>query len=364
MSMRARHWGIAPGRLPTGRTNTILDVKSVGAGHVTLDDGERQTGVTAILPHMDNLFKEKVPAAVHVINGFGKSTGLIQVQELGTLESPIVLTNTLCVGTAFQALVEAALEENPEIGRSTGTVNPLVCECNDGILNDIRQCAVSADHVRQALRAAHEEAKQGRSFPEGAVGAGRGMCCYQLKGGIGSASRAVDEYTLGALVLTNFGRLEDLRIEGRPAGVELARFEELSKAKKKARNSQSSKELGSVIVVLATDAPLSSRQLGRLARRASAGLARTGAFIAGGSGEIVVAFSTAHRIPHFPDRKLLELTCLHEDLLDPFFLGTVESVEEAVLNSMITAEKVEGRKGHVRYSLGDFLGQLGYQAGR
>ena len=371
MSMLARDWGIAPGRLPTGRTNTIMDVDGLGLGHVTLNEGDRHTGVTALLPHGGKLFREKVPAAVHVINGFGKSSGLIQVQELGTLETPIVLTNTLCVGTAFQALVQDALEQNPEIGRSTGTVNPVVFECNDGVLNDIRDCAVTVEHVRTAIRSGRESRQLEDRFEstpvsqgvtQGAVGAGRGMCCYDLKGGIGTSSRQIKEYALGALVLTNFGSLKDLRIEGRLAGEALLGFEEISRSIEFTKTQRNPGEQGSVIVLLATDAPLSTRQLGRLARRASAGLARTGAFIAGGSGEIALAFSTAYRIPHYRTQAVMQLPCLHEDMLDKFFLGAAESIEEAVLNSMIAAERVEGRNGHVRYSLSDFLGRLGYQS--
>ncbi|MFW5714756.1 MAG: P1 family peptidase [bacterium] len=375
MSMLARDWGIAPGRLPAGRTNTILDVGDIGVGHVTLNEGDRHTGVTALLPHGGNLFREKIPAAVHVINGFGKSSGLIQVLELGTLETPIVLTNTLCVGTAFQSLVQDALEQNPEIGRSTGTVNPVVFECNDGVLNDIRDCAVTVEHVRTAIRAGRESCQPADRFetapgsqgdaqevPQGAVGAGRGMCCYDLKGGIGTSSRQIKEYTLGTLVLTNFGSLKDLRIEGQPVGEALLGFEEISRSIASASAQRNPGEQGSVIVLLATDAPLSTRQLGRLARRASAGLARTGAFIAGGSGEIALAFSTAYRLPHYGTQAVMELPCLHEDMLDKFFLGAVESIEEAVLNSMIAAERVEGRAGHVRCSLADYLGRLGYQA--
>ena len=366
MSMQdspARYWGIAPGRLPTGPTNTILDVSGVGVGHVTLSAGSRQTGVTAVLAHGDNLFLEKVPAAVHVINGFGKSSGLIQVQELGTVETPIVLTNTLCVGTAFQALAEAALEQNAEIGRSTGTVNPIVFECNDGKLNDIRDTAVSAPHVHKAIRAAREcrfDGIQWLQGLQGAVGAGRGMACYDLKGGIGSSSRKVKEYSLGALVLSNFGSLRDLRIEGRPVGEELGLIETISSSIEQGTQWTESGEQGSVIVLLATDAPLSCRQLGRLARRGSAGLARTGAFIAGGSGEIALAFSTAYRVPHFSNQPVMELPSLHEDKLDKFFLAAVESIEEAVLNSMIAAEKVVGLNGHIRCSLADYLELLGY----
>ncbi len=371
MNMQARAWGIAPGRLSPGSTNTIMDVAEVSVGHVTLAEGRVQTGITAVLPHQRDLFLEKVPAAAHVINGFGKSSGLVQVQELGTLETPVVLCNTFSVGTVYQALVEAALLKNTEIGRSTGTVNPVVCECNDGVLNDIREFSIKPEHVHQAIAAVSEHAP----LMQGAVGAGRGMSCYGMKGGIGSASRhfklknsdvsTKSEYTLGVLVLTNFGTLKDLRIEGRPVGEELARDPHIKKSLDSSRpvipKSAQEQEHGSVIVLLATDAPLSSRQLGRVARRASAGLNRTGSFIAGGSGEIALAFSTAYTVPHFSSQTVLESRYVHEDFLDRFFLAAAESVEEAVLNSMITAEHVEGRDGHVRYSLADYLPALGYR---
>lgn len=339
-----------------------MDVPGLGVGHVTLVEGNRQTGVTAVLPHRKNIFLEKVPAAAHIINGFGKSTGLLQIQELGSLETPIILTNTLCVGTAYQALVDDALEQNPEIGRSTGTVNPIVFECNDGVLNDIRGCAVEQEHVRQAIHTA----RGSRECFQGAVGAGRGMCCYDMKGGIGTSSRKValetgdsskvSDYTLAALVLSNFGSLQDLRIGGRAVGAELAVKPELKEAM-----DTSKREQGSVIVLLATDVPLSSRQLSRIARRGTAGLSRTGSFIASGSGEIVLAFTTANTVSHFSQQYIQEVRCLHEDFLDSFFLATTEAIEEAVLNSLIAAVTVVGRDEHVRYALADYLPGMGFK---
>ncbi|NLD52849.1 MAG: S58 family peptidase, partial [Clostridiales bacterium] len=204
------------GRLPAGPRNLITDVSGVLVGHCTLDAGPVQTGVTAVLPHGGNCFTHKVPAACHVINGFGKSLGLVQVEELGQLETPILLTNTLSVGTAWTALARHMLVQNPRIGRETGTVNPVVMECNDGFLNDIRGMHVEESHAQAALAAAAVD------FAQGAVGAGRGMRCHGLKGGIGSASRVVQisavSYTLGALVLTNHGQLADLSIAGEHVG--------------------------------------------------------------------------------------------------------------------------------------------------
>lgn len=253
------------GYMEHGARNLITDVPGVRVGHTTLHHGEIHTGVTAILPHGGDLFHDKCVAAAHVINGFGKSAGLVQVQELGTLETPILLTNTLSVGTASTALVEYMLERNDDIGVKTGTVNPIVMECNDGHLNDIRGLHVTRAHARAALDAVAE------TFEEGAVGAGAGMSCYSLKGGIGSASRKFElygnTYTVGTLLLTNFGTLRDLTIAGEHVGARL--YAENRKA--------AEQDKGSVIIVIATDAPLSARQLERAAKRAQSGLARTAA---------------------------------------------------------------------------------------
>ena len=326
-----------PSRLPPGPRNAITDVAGVTVGHCTLDDGEIQTGVTAVLPHGGNLFREKVPAGCAVFNGFGKTMGLMQLAELGTLETPIVLTNTLSAGTAYTALVRRALEENPSIGVTTGTVNPLVCECNDGKLNDIRSLPITEDHVFQALAAAAP------GFAEGAVGAGRGMVCYGCKGGVGTASRLaelpVQAFTVGALVLTNYGREGDLRLMGRPLAPQGEVFP----------------DKGSVIALLATDAPLSARQLDRLSRRAIAGLCRSGSIIGSGSGELAVSFSTACRVPHAGDALFLDLRVLHEDYMDALFAAAAEAVEDAVYSSLLHAETVTGVRGTTVRSLGETL---------
>ena len=304
-----------------GKRNLITDVAGITVGHCTLADGDVQTGVTALLPHQGDLFHDRCPAAVHVINGFGKSAGLVQVQELGYLETPLILTNTLSVGTAFTACVRYMLARNDQIGRAESTVNPVILECNDGYLNDIRGLHVTEDHVFAALDAADT------TFALGAVGAGRGMSCYHLKGGIGSASRVFEiggqTYTLGALAMTNFGSLIDLTIAGERIGKKLAAEPEDAK--------------GSCIMVLATDAPLSSRQLSRVARRAQSGLARTGAVTEHGSGEIVLAFSTFR----------------------PIFRAAIETVEESIIRSMLEAETVTGRDGHIRLSLHDAMERAG-----
>ena len=332
--------------MKTGLRNSIADVPGVTVGHVTLDFENIKTGVTAIRPCPDNIYQSKMPCGIEVFNGFGKTTGLIQIQELGTLESPIILTNTLSVGDAYRGLVEYLLEENEDIGLSTGTVNPLICECNDGYLNDIRGLHVKPHHVKEAI----DDCRA--SFEEGAVGAGTGMSAYKLKGGIGSASRVVtieeETYTLGGLVLSNMGKKEDFVLQGKPVGKTITALDSTE-------NSLADK--GSIIMVLATDAPLSSRQLKRLSKRCISGLSRTGSNMSNGSGEIAISFSTKNRIPNYPVG-LNTCFLLHDDHLDLLFKAGAEVIEEAVLNSMITAETLEGRDGHIRYSLKSYMDQL------
>ena len=335
-------WGFRVGSLPPGPLNKISDVPGVTVGHCTLADGDVQTGVTALLPHPGDTFHEKVPAAAHVINGFGKTTGLVQIQELGTLETPILFTNTLSVGTVSTALVRYMLDRCPDICETTGSVNPVVCECNDSGLNDIRGLHVTEADALAALADCRAD------FAEGAVGAGRGMRCHGLKGGIGSASRRIEldgrSYHMGALLLTNHARFEDLVVAGVPVSERLPRADVPPHEDK-----------GSVIVVLATDAPLSCRQLGRVARRAIVGLSRTGSYCGNGSGEIVIAFSTACRIPHYPEGDTLPLRALAENKIDLLFRAAAECVEEGVLSSLLHAETVTGRGGLTVPSLADLL---------
>jgi D-aminopeptidase len=341
---RIRDYGISIGTLKTGKLNAISDVFGVKVGHVTLKDKEIQTGVTAILPHGGNIFKEKVVASSHVINGFGKTMGTIQIEELGYIETPIILTNTLSIGTAADALVFHMLQQNEEIGISTGTVNPVVGECNDMFLNDIRGQHVTKEHVQAAIVNASGE------FEEGAVGAGRGMSCYQLKGGIGSASRLIEykgeTFTLGALVLSNFGLKKDLIINGKSVGAMIEDHEE---------NNPEEREKGSIMVILATDLPLTERQLKRISKRANVGLNRTGSYIGNGSGDIVISFSTANRIQHFEKAMTTEWQIINENYIDYAFRAVGEAVEEAVLNSMITAETTTGRNGNSRTSLQEYV---------
>lgn len=345
-SKSIREFGVILGRMPAGARNAITDVAGVAVGHATRLEGTARTGVSVVLPHSDNLYREKVVAAQYVLNGFGKSTGLVQVEELGTIETPIALTNTFAVGTCATALVRHAIATNPDIGRRTVTVNPVVLECNDGFLNDIQALAVAEQDVGAALATAGPEVAQG------AVGAGTGMSAFGLKGGIGTASRVVEldnrAWHLGTLVLANFGRRDDLRIDGRPVpepGV-----------------ASSAADVGSICIVLATDIPMDSRQLRRVCRRAGVGMARVGSFMGHGSGDIVVGFTTANRVRHDERRDVIAHSVLNESRIDPVFRAAAESVEEAILNAMVAAPAMEGRGGR-RESLADQLRSLGYGRG-
>ena len=333
--------GIRVGKLPCGPLDKISDVPGVTVGHCTLADGEVQTGVTALLPHQGDIFHDKVMAASHVINGFGKTTGLVQIDELGTLETPILFTNTLSVGTVETALVKYMLDKNPDICETTGSVNPVVCECNDSGLNDIRGLHVTEENVWAALADCRAD------FAEGAVGAGRGMRCHGLKGGIGSASRVVEldgkQYTIGALVLSNHAVFDDLVVAGTP-------IQSLLDA-----SIPPHEDKGSIITVLATDIPLSERQLRRLCHRALVGLSRTGSFCGNGSGEIVIAFTTANRVPHYSEKAILPMGMVHDDAINPLFRAVAECVEESVLSSLLHAETVTGYHGRTVRCLSDLL---------
>jgi D-aminopeptidase len=326
------------GSLKSGPLGSIADVTGVSVGHCTLDNEAIQTGVTVLRPHAGDPYRLKVPAAASVINGFGKSVGLVQINELGVLETPIALTNTFGVGTVANAQIRAAIAENPSIGRDWPTVNPLVFECNDGYLNDIQALAVQEAHYRHALSACSSR------FERGAVGAGRGMSCFDLKGGIGSASRVVSiaghAYVAGALVLANFGRLPHLILGDIALGRTLPQAGEPKP------------EQGSIIMLIATDAPLDSRQLRRLSMRAAAGLARTGSVYGHGSGDLALAFSTAYTVPHL-DAFIVVPPLLSDARLDPLFQAAADSVEQAIIDALFSAVSVTGRDGHRRVSLKD-----------
>jgi D-aminopeptidase len=334
------------GVLPSGPRDAISDVGEIRVGHLTLDRGDIQTGVTVVVPHGGDPFADKIPAAATVINGFGKSVGLIQVAELGVFETPIALTNTFAVGTLIQAQIREAMAAHPRLGREWATVNPLVFECNDGYLNDIRALAVTEAHYRSALETASAD------FAQGSVGAGRGMSAFELKGGIGSASRRAGDCTVGALVLANFGKLETLTLAGHPLGRKLTGQQKRGDAP----------EQGSIIMLLATDAPLDARQLRRLALRAGAGLARTGSVFGHGSGDIALAFSTAYTVPHLPTRPMPSLAMRHETRLDPLFNAAADATEQAIIHALWHAEPVHGREGpnghHCRRTLRDILQRL------
>jgi D-aminopeptidase len=333
---RIRSLGIAPGVLPPGPLNAITDVAGVRVGHLTLVEGEGiRTGVTAILPHGDNLFQSRVPAGLAVGNGFGKLTGVTQLVELGELETPLVLTNTLAVPRAADALITYTLgQPGNEAVRS---VNPVVGECNDGWLNDIRARAVTPAHVLAAIAAA-----EAGPVAEGCVGAGTGVVAFGWKGGIGTSSRrlpdALGGWTVGALVQANFGGV--LQIDGLPAGRMLGRYylkEQLDRGDAD----------GSVIIVLATDAPLSDRNLTRLARRALAGLARTGAAMSDGSGDYALAFSTAETVRRVQRRvtPIDTVADLANEAMSPLFLAAIEATEEAIYNALSTATTTTGFQG-------------------
>ncbi|MFS2324828.1 P1 family peptidase [Brucella sp. H1_1004] len=340
MSLSARDFGIVCGVMPTGTQNTISDVPGVLVGHRTLRDGDINTGVTAILPHSGNLYRQKVLGAVDVINGFGKSIGLMQVEELGNIETPILLTNTFGVGTCANTLIREAIKTNPDIGRTTATVNPVVLECNDGPFNDIQALAISEEHAQLALK------NVSSSFAQGNFGAGTGMTCFGFKGGIGSSSRRFKldgvDYHLGVLTLTNFGRAGDLVL---PDG------------RRPSPKTMAQPERGSVIVILATDIPLEHRQLKRVVRRCGAGLARLGAFWGNGSGDIALGFSTAVTFDHDAQQDLMTMQFLNENRIDILFRAAAEATQEAVLNSMCAAENFVGRGGNRRISLSDWLRQ-------
>jgi D-aminopeptidase len=338
---RLREFGIKTGSLPPGPLNAITDVAGIKVGQVTLIEGpDIRTGVTAVLPHGGNIFQEKVSAAVYVANGFGKLTGTTQVEELGTLETPVVLTNTLSVPTAADALIDyvLSLPGNEEVR----SVNPVVGETNDGWLNDIRGRHVKKGHVLEAIRKA-----AGGPVEEGNVGAGTGTMCYGFKGGIGTSSRRLPEtrggYTVGALVQSNFGGI--FQIKGVLIRELIGAF---APGQKPGRE-----EEGSCMIIVATDAPLDAHNLKRLAKRALLGIPRTGGYYSGGSGDYAIAFSTAPevRVPYRPSGPTQTATLLRNEQMSPLFLAAAEAAEEAILNSLFKAERMEGRDGHVAEAL-------------
>ncbi|NKX41355.1 S58 family peptidase [Rhodobacteraceae bacterium R_SAG2] len=324
--------------LPTGADNTICDVPGVQVGNTDVRGEGRCTGVTAVMPHGGDMFRQPVTAGLSVINGFGKSVGLVQLAELGEIETPILLTNTFGVGPCSTALIRRAVASNPEIGRSLCTVNPLSLECNDGKVNDIQALAIGEAQAEAALNAC------GTRFVQGTVGAGSGMKTFGYAGGLGSASRQVRlasgaRFSLGALVLSNFGQQSALRVLGR-------------QLPPPAEQCNEDPDRGSIIIVLATDAPMGSRQLTRMARRSSAALGRLGSHIGHQSGDIALAFTTANSVSRdsadIHDAKRLDERCM-----DAFFVATVEAVEEAILNALWHGVPQQGYDGTMLPSFRD-----------
>ena len=338
-SKRARDLGIKIGVLPTGKQNSITDVAGVKVGQVTLIKGDSiRTGATAILPHGGNVFQQKVPAAIELGNGFGKLAGYSQISELGNLETPIILTNTLNVAEAVSALVDWTLTQKGN--ENVRSVNAVVGETNDGYLNDIRGRYVQKTAILEAL----QKATAG-PVAEGNVGAGTGTVCFGWKGGIGTASRQLPaklgSYTVGVLVQSNFGGV--LEIAGAPVGVALGKYS--------FKQSLDKSGDGSCMVVVATDAPLDARNLKRLAKRALLGIGKTGGIMANGSGEYVIAFSTAYFIPHEANTAFEEQKLLRNDEVSPLFLAVIEATEEAIINSLFMAQTTKGYQGHLSQQL-------------
>lgn len=337
---RARDYGIEIGVMPTGILNAITDVPGVTVGHETIIEGDNiRTGVTAILPHQGNIFQNKVPAAIYIGNGFGKLAGISQVRELGNIETPIILTNTLSVPMGIQGSVKYTL--GLKGNQNIGSVNAVVGETNDGYLNDIRGMHITEDNVIAAINKATSGAVE-----EGNVGAGTGTRAFGFKGGIGTSSRKLPSslggFTVGVLVQTNFGGV--LTINGAPIGKELNKYPFQNAIQKSD---------GSCMIVVMTDAPLDARQLDRVAKRAMLGLAKTGGIASNGSGDYVIAVSTAEsmRIANQSNEITDKGNVLRNDNMSPIFMATIEATEEAIINSLFMASTMTGKNGNQTESL-------------
>lgn len=344
--VRARDLDLPLGRFEPGRHNAITDVEGVLVGHSTIIEGEGKlkvgegpvrTGVTAILPNEANIFMDRLAGGAFVLNGAGEVSGLTQVVEWGLIETPILLTNTMSVGTVSNAVARYMVEKHPGIGDEHDVIIPIVGECDDSWLNDIAGHHVREEHVREAI----SRAASG-PVAEGAVGGGTGMITCDFKAGIGTSSRKLPEvfggYTLGVLVMSNFGKIHNLRVAGMPVGELLA--EKLRGQRRREH------DYGSLIGVVATDAPLLSHQLSRLCKRVALGIGRVGSYAAHGSGEIVVAFSTANVIPRRTRKMVYKMKILLDQRLDPLYEAVMEATEEAILNSMCMASPMAGVNGN------------------
>lgn len=346
MRPRAREAGVWFGELPTGHKNSITDVPGVKVGHSSIVKGSGKlepgkgpvrTGVTAVLPHGDNIYRRPVKGAFFDFNGCGGLQGSLQIREFGLIDTPIMLTNTMSMGTVADAVIRHMLKQNPDVGIGGDTIIPIVSECDDSFLNDSRGMHVKEEHVIAAIEGASS------TVQEGAVGAGTGMTCHDFKGGIGTSSRAVtaagQKYILGTLVLTNHGDWNELKIDGVPVGSLLGKPE-----KKRP-------EKGSIVMVVGTDAPVDARQLGRVAKRAIMGLALTGATSQNGSGDIVMAFSTANTHDKFDKESFIVDKLLRDPELDVLFRAAIDSTAESITNSLFKAETMEGRDGNMSVGL-------------
>lgn len=344
--MRIADYGVQVGSLPRGARNKITDVPGVRVGHATISDERHHTGVTVILPCADNMFKNKLTAASFVLNGFGKTQGLVQIDELGTLETPIALTNTLNVGKVHDALVGYMDARCRADGVEMSSINPVVGECNDAAFNAITDRPVEAAYVMRAIETAGED------FEEGCVGAGAGTVCHGLKGGIGSASRVLEiaggRYTLGVLVQSNHGTLEELHVMERPLGKEIIE-------KRRAQPTPEPNDRGSIMMVLATDLPVSDRQLRRILKRCAVGLARNGSYFGHGSGDVMIGFTTANRMPHGGMHRIVAQQVLTEHTLEFAFRASAEATQEAVLNSLTAATTMMGINGKTYESITKYL---------
>ena len=357
-----RELGWPCGFYEPGKYNSITDVPGVSVGHSTLIEGEGKlkpgkgpirTGVTVIRPHEGNIYREKVPAGVFVANGFGKATGIPQILETGCIETPIAITNTLNVGLVFDALISNAISENPEIGITTGSVAPIVTECFDGYLNDVQGRHVREPHVLEAISKANSSTK----VEQGNIGAGTGMQVFELKSGVGTASRQVprdkhdsnEDFTIGTLVIPNFGRFKDFSFYG----TEMASILEEQKYIPNRDGWVTKLGGGSIIVIIATNLPLNNHQLNRLAHRGALGIARTGSILSHHSGDFIIAFSTKNRVTHGNKEPFKSGTLLNENspILSDIFRMTIDSVQEAIYNAMLAAETMEGRDNHIRVSI-------------
>lgn len=336
--VRVRQLGLMIGQYRTGKNNAITDVAGVRVGHATVLEGRARTGVTAILPRAGNVFMERAVGSGFVLNGAGEVSGLTQVIEWGLIETPILLTNTLSVGTVSDACVKYMVDKFPGIGSEHDVVIPVVGECDDSWLNDVIGRHVKDAHVYAAIDGA-----QDGPVAEGAVGAGTGMITCDFKAGIGTSSRKLPPreggFSVGVLVLSNFGRMNDLRMDGIPVGPMLAPKYAVKMPKRE-------RTYGSIIAVVATDAPLLPHQLERLCKRVALGIGRTGSYAAHGSGEIVIGFSTANAVPRVSNKMVYRMKILLDTRMDPLYRAAIEATEESILNSLTMAEPMEGLEGH------------------